>query len=234
MTEPYQSFYQTRNTNGIKLVPTEGSHYVLLYSARRSGAQYNWGHLAMILIAIHDHNAYLFEHIPSNLQLTDFTVTTVLNGENLSAWLATHGVDMLALPLPIEHEPPPPLPIRAKPERLNSNEQSRWQLNLSHLELIHPNGEPIPLSHNECCVLGAAAKSNGNLVSRKTLIEALGQDFWHYDERRLEALISRLRRKLASYAPEGFPIRGVKGQGYLFGVELLVVESCLSSAFVSN
>jgi DNA-binding response OmpR family regulator len=96
---------------------------------------------------------------------------------------------------------------------------------VSQLELITPYGKLIPLSHNECCVLGAAANANGNMVSRKMLIEALGQDFWYYDERRLESLISRLRRKLASYAPEDFPIRGVKGQGYLFRVELQVVRA---------
>ena len=49
------------------------------------------------------------------------------------------------------------------------------------------------------------------------LIEALGQEFWYYDERRLESLISRLRRKLASYAPDGFPIRGVGPLEYLVG-----------------
>lgn len=178
----------------------------------------------MILIAILDHNAYLLKNIPPNLQLTDFTATTTLDDENLGAWLATHGVDMLTLPLPNEHERLITSSLRAKPERLNGNEQARWQLNLSQLKLISPDGRPIPLSHNECCVLGAAANANGNLVSRKMLIEALGQDFWHYDERRLESLISRLRRKLASFAPEGFPIRGVKGQGYLFGVALRIVE----------
>lgn len=178
----------------------------------------------MILIAILDHHAYLYEDIPSNLQLTDFTPSTVLNSENLSALLATHGVEIAALPLALEHQPSP-IPLQAKSERLNNANQPHWQLNLSQLELIAPDGRPIPLSHNECCVLGAAATANGNLVSRKILIEALGQNFWQYDERRLEALISRLRRKLAPLTPEGFPIRGVKGQGYLFGVELVLLEA---------
>ncbi|MDP1771857.1 MAG: helix-turn-helix domain-containing protein [Methylobacter sp.] len=177
----------------------------------------------MILIAILDHNTYLYEDISSNPQLTDLTATTALDGENLSAWLATHGVDMLALPLPIENKRPLTI-ISTKPEKPDSHRQARWQLNSSQLELITPDGSSILLSHNECCVLRAAANANGNLVSRKMLIEALGQDFWHYDERRLESLISRLRRKLASYAPEDFSIRGVKGQGYLFGVALQVVE----------
>jgi DNA-binding response OmpR family regulator len=180
----------------------------------------------MIRIAILDQNAYQFDNIFSNLQQTGFAVTTELDGENLSAWLANRGVDMLMLPLPNENERSIAASIsKANPERLNGNGQAGWRLNSSQLELIAPDGKPIPLSHNECCVLRAAANANGKLVSRKMLIEALGQEFWYYDERRLESLISRLRRKLASYAPEGFPIRGVKGQGYLFRVELRILEA---------
>lgn len=180
----------------------------------------------MIRIAILDQNSYLLDKLDFNLQQQGFAATTALDGENLSVWLAKHGIDMLVLHLPNEEEQPTTTSIsKTKPELLNGNEPACWHLNSSKLKLISPEGKAIPLSHNECCVLGAAAKANGSLVSRKMLIEALGQDFWHYDERRLETLISRLRRKLASYAPEGFPIRGVKGQGYLFGVELLTVAS---------
>jgi DNA-binding winged helix-turn-helix (wHTH) protein len=178
----------------------------------------------MIRIAIFDHNTYPLNNIVSNLQQADFATTAELDGENLSAWLAKHGVDILALHLPNENERSRAAISNTKPEMLSHNKQACWQLNASQLELITPYGKLIPLSHNECCVLGAAANANGNMVSRKMLIEALGQDFWYYDERRLESLISRLRRKLASYAPEDFPIRGVKGQGYLFRVELQVVR----------
>lgn len=183
----------------------------------------------MIRIAILDRNAYMLDNIASNLQHPHFAATTALDSENLSVWLAKHGIDMLVLPLSNEKELPVTTAIsKAKAETLNGIGQAHWRLNLPQLELIAPNGKPVQLSHNECCVLKAAADANGNLVSRKMLIEALGQDFWHYDERRLEALISRLRRKLASYAPEGFPIRAVKGQGYWFGGELQVLENLLS------
>ncbi len=114
---------------------------------------------------------------------------------------------------------------KTKAKTRNGNTQAGWQLNSSHLQLIAPNDSPIQLSHSECCILKVVANANGNLISRKKLIEALGHNFWQYDERRLESLISRLRRKLASYAPEGFPIRGVKGQGYLFGAELQVLTA---------
>lgn len=179
----------------------------------------------MIRIAILDQNACQFDNIFSNLQQTGFAATTALDAENLSAWLATQGVGMLILPLLNENERPIATAISTQSGKLNGNEQAGWRLNSSQLELIAPNGRQVLLSHNECCVLRAAANANGKLVSRKMLIEALGQEFWYYDERRLESLISRLRRKLASYAPEGFPIRGVKGQGYLFRVELQVLEA---------
>jgi len=176
----------------------------------------------MIRIAILDQNAHPLDNIAANPQQTGFAATTALDSENLSVWLAQHGVDMLVLRLPNDNTAPIG---KTKDTPHNSNGQACWQLNSLQLELIAPDGRHIQLSHNECCILKAAADANGNLVSRKKLIEALGHDFWHYDERRLEALISRLRRKLASYTPENFPIRGVKSQGYLFGGVLQAVES---------
>jgi hypothetical protein len=206
--------------DGIKQVPTERSRHVLLNFLYQAGNPCNWEKLAMIRIAIFDHNTYPINSILSGLQQADFATTAKLDGENLSAWLAMHGVDILALHMPNANE----RQGNTKSGMLSHNGQACWQLNAAKLELMTPYGKLVPLSHNERCVLSAAASANGNLVSRRMLIEALGQDFWCYDERRLESLISRLRRKLAAYAPEGFPIRGVKGQGYLFKVQLQAVE----------
>lgn len=86
-----------------------------------------------------------------------------------------------------------------------------WALNPRTLTLTAPNGAHIALTHNETRVLNAAARAEGALISRRCLIEALGANYWDYDERRLEALISRLRRKLP-----GLSVRGIKGQGYVF------------------
>ncbi len=108
--------------------------------------------------------------------------------------------------------------------RLNGNKFPAWSLDASQLELIAPGGRRVRLSHNEFCVLQAAARAKGSLLKRKTLIEALGKDYLQYDERCLETLISRLRHKLNSTAHEGFPLRGVRGHGYLFGAELREIE----------
>jgi DNA-binding winged helix-turn-helix (wHTH) protein len=91
-----------------------------------------------------------------------------------------------------------------------------WEIHVPQLEVRAPNGKHISLSHNELRLLEAARDAHGTLISRKTLIEALGHDYWEYDERRLEALISRLRRKLSAQAGTAFLVRGIKGQGYVF------------------
>ena len=155
----------------------------------------------MILIEILDQTSLLLNDNVPNLKHTSVS-TTVLDSENLSVWLTKHGINKVLL-----HHPSEP-------------KQICWQLNSRQMELLAPDGRLVPLSHNECCILKAAALANGNLVSRKMLIEALGQEFWDYDERRLESLISRLRRKMSAYAPEDFSIRSVKGHGYLFKVAL--------------
>lgn len=174
----------------------------------------------MIRIAILNLDTSSLDHVADNLRQSGFAATTAFDSANLSTWLTKNGIDMLILP--------PQNFLASTSSTSNTKTQAdddrHWRLNLLQLELITPGGISIQLSHNECCILKAAAGANGKLVSRKALIEALGQDFWHYDERRLESLISRLRRKLTSYTPELFRIRGIKGQGYLFKEELRIVE----------
>jgi DNA-binding response OmpR family regulator len=64
------------------------------------------------------------------------------------------------------------------------------------------------------------ARATGQQLSRRQIIEALGGDYLQYDERRLEALISRLRKKLelAGLSPQ--TLTAVRGQGYALQVAL--------------
>ena len=175
----------------------------------------------MIRIAIINHHTHQPDSSKSSFHHNDFVATTELDPFSLSAWLEKQRVDILILPLPNENESSTTDSIsKSLIEIINDKQIEHWRLNTSRQELIPPNDNPIPLTHNECCILRAAANATGNLISRKILIEALGQNFLFYDERRLESLVSRLRRKLASYSSNDFPIKGVKGQGYLLGIKL--------------
>ncbi|MCR4298500.1 MAG: winged helix-turn-helix domain-containing protein [Gallionella sp.] len=175
-------------------------------------------------IAIVD--ASLIGDIATKLQQAGYITTQIFDAASLAVWLENHKDAVLMVDRPTERTLPFSGALNKTTSRAaNAKKKPHWQLNLAQLELYTPDCRAIPLSYNECCILRAAASANKQVVSRKTLIESLGQNFLHYDERRLEAIISRLRRKLASYAPEGFTMRGVNGQGYLFGVRLQVTGS---------
>lgn len=182
------------------------------------------------IIIVEDNNTNLFDNFAVNLQTTGYTVTPpVDNNMTLNECLSTtvsrlyKSLDISQLNAVI-HLAAQQLGIDDDSGLFNSKAQKKgWVLNASQLELIAPDGTSIHLSHNECRLLQAVASADGNLVSRKILIEALGYDYWQYDERCLETMISRLRRKLSVYVEEGFSIRGVKGGGYLFGMDVLEV-----------
>ena len=52
------------------------------------------------------------------------------------------------------------------------------------------------------------------------LIRALGEDPYQYDERRLEAMISRLRRKISQTSGTECPLKAWRNKGYSFSARL--------------
>jgi DNA-binding response OmpR family regulator len=104
------------------------------------------------------------------------------------------------------------------------DETPYWALDPLCMAVRTPCGSQIPVSHSELTVLRLAARAEGQPVCRKEIIKALGHEEWLYDERRLETLISRLRRKLTKHPTTGFEVRGLRGKGYLFTVRLREVS----------
>lgn len=96
-----------------------------------------------------------------------------------------------------------------------------WLLVARKWLLLSPDGEQVQLTATECLLLSLLVTHAGKPVSRREIVTALGYDYRHYDERRLEALVSRLRRKLGRPA-EGTPIRVAHGFGYAFTASGLV------------
>lgn len=96
-----------------------------------------------------------------------------------------------------------------------------WLLVSRKWLLLSPDGEQVQLTATECSLLSLLLAHAGKPVSRREIVTALGHDYRHYDERRLEALVSRLRRKLGRH-PEEVPIRVAHGFGYAFTASGLV------------
>ncbi len=99
-----------------------------------------------------------------------------------------------------------------------------WLLDVAHRELRSPDGKAVALTETEFRLMGAMAWAFPEVATRKALAGALGEeDFLNFDERRLEAAISRLRRKLESEVGES-PLRSARGRGYVFAAPVRILE----------
>ncbi|WP_427183807.1 winged helix-turn-helix domain-containing protein [Bordetella bronchialis] len=113
---------------------------------------------------------------------------------------------------------PPPLSQRAAQA---GAQHDAWQLLSRNWVLVSPDGKRVQLTATECALLSLLLSQAGKPVSRRDIVTALGHDYRHYDERRLEALVSRLRRKLGRNTAMT-PIRVAHGFGYAFTDSALV------------
>lgn len=108
-----------------------------------------------------------------------------------------------------------------KPDLEPAKPSEAWLLVSRKWLLLSPDGEQVQLTATECSLLSLLLAHAGKPVSRREIVTALGYDYRHYDERRLEALVSRLRRKVGRQS-EGTPIRVAHGFGYAFTASGLV------------
>ncbi|WP_028226470.1 response regulator transcription factor [Paraburkholderia ferrariae] len=115
---------------------------------------------------------------------------------------------------------PDRLAVRSEPAE-SVKPLDAWLLVSRKWLLLSPDGKQVKLTATECSLLSLLLAHAGKPVSRRDIVTALGYDYLHYDERRLQALVSRLRRKLGDH-PEGTPIRVAHGFGYAFTASGLV------------
>lgn len=108
------------------------------------------------------------------------------------------------------------LVVRNLARRIQPATQAQWALDLPRLTLNAPDGRAVPLTASELAVLQAIARATHQRCDRAALAGALGEDWRTFDERRLEALMSRLRRKLHQQLGSATPLRTLRGQGYGF------------------
>jgi DNA-binding response OmpR family regulator len=101
-----------------------------------------------------------------------------------------------------------------------------WQYHHSQWKLVSPSGVDIVLSHLESAFVYMIARQAGRPVKRRDIIsQAFGQDPLHYDNRRLEALVSRLRKKVHRSYPLSQPIKVVHSIGYVFTDAIKCIEN---------
>jgi len=93
-------------------------------------------------------------------------------------------------------------------------DKSAWRLINDGWSLNSPDGREIGLTIKERQILLRLFGDAGEIVSREDLVRSLGEDIYDYDYSGLDALISRLRKKIADQGLT-FPLRTVRGKGFL-------------------
>ncbi|MFC7286515.1 response regulator transcription factor [Herminiimonas glaciei] len=99
----------------------------------------------------------------------------------------------------------------AQPEASNC-----WVLEVGRRRLLPPGQSAISLSQQDVTVLRTLMAAQGEIVSRLTIVQALGEDFLHYDQRRLDTQMRRLRRKAEETLDMELPVNTARNAGYSF------------------
>lgn len=110
----------------------------------------------------------------------------------------------------------------ARAETLDAVEGWPWKLVGSPPRLVPPGLFAIPLSAQDHAVLLALARRAPEVVERRAIVEALGEDYLQYDQRRLDTQMRRLRRKVEEACGLQLPIATVRGVGYRFFQEIAI------------
>jgi two-component system response regulator PhoP len=92
----------------------------------------------------------------------------------------------------------------------------RWTLSPGDWALRNPQGIELVVSETERRFLKIMIAAAGQVVDREALYAACGQDIDDYDPHRLDAVISRLRKRTEQAGLGRLPLRSIRGAGYVF------------------
>lgn len=100
------------------------------------------------------------------------------------------------------------------------DETDAWQLNSIRWEIKTPNKLEIELTRSEFALLNTFVEKPGQVISRDEIIRSLGFNPIDYDNRRLEVMLRRLRKKIEDAGVVKFPLQTVYGVGLAFTEKL--------------
>lgn len=105
--------------------------------------------------------------------------------------------------------------LRALLRRLESGGVSpRWVLDTLQCQLLPPGKPPIRLTAQGYIVMRSIVAGKGRPVSRRQIVEALGQNYLQYDLRRLDTQMHEIRKLVAESSGLELPVRAARGVGY--------------------
>jgi len=95
-----------------------------------------------------------------------------------------------------------------------------WRFDLLSRQLFSPDQVMMPLSAAEFRLLSAFVEHPGRVLSREQLIELTRAPGVEVNDRSIDLAVSRLRNKLGDSPREPGLIRTLRGEGYLFDIQI--------------
>ncbi|GAB1393614.1 response regulator transcription factor [Rhodocyclaceae bacterium] len=88
-----------------------------------------------------------------------------------------------------------------------------WLLDTLRCQLT-PGKTAIDLTSQSYIVFRTIVGGEGKPVSRRKIVEALGENYLHYDQRRLDTQMHQLRKLIVEACGMELPVRTARGRGY--------------------
>lgn len=95
-------------------------------------------------------------------------------------------------------------------------DEVNWKFDAMRRSLRAPDGSPVPLTTAECDVLIELVSREGQPQTRDELCRRVFNREWNPQDRGLDGIIVKLRRKLEPNPDNPLVIKTVRGRGYVF------------------
>lgn len=113
---------------------------------------------------------------------------------------------------------------RLNAKRRCQERSGNWCLDTVRWILRTPGNVEVKLTATEFTFLTALMENEGQPCSREELIERVLRPNTYSDSRHLDAVVSRLRRKVREQANEELPVKVVYGNGYVLTGDVQSIE----------
>ena len=89
-----------------------------------------------------------------------------------------------------------------------------WELDLAGYNLTSPGGEPVHLTNHEFQLLSALVTRNHRVLTRDTILDLVSGRDWDPDDRSVDVLVGKLRKKIEADPHDPKLIKTIRGAGY--------------------
>lgn len=97
---------------------------------------------------------------------------------------------------------------------------SGWSMDLAAHELLSPAGDNVYLTSKEFKLLLLFITSSRRVLSRAQILDYIADSEWNPDDRRIDVLVGKLRKKIEADSDHPVLIKTIRGEGYMFTAQV--------------